>query len=113
MLDRDPSLGQARARPNRAAHHAQSSRTSRGKWRLTFSSGARFSPAEQGLFAESDRDRFDDHASPIVAQGEIAGMPDGVVGVVRIYREDADTWFGGRLGVARSLPARRRGGHAP
>ncbi len=37
---------------------------------------------EQGLFAESDRDSFDDHASPIVAQGEIAGMPDGVVGVV-------------------------------
>ncbi|MEI9936509.1 MAG: MSMEG_0567/Sll0786 family nitrogen starvation N-acetyltransferase [Pseudomonadota bacterium] len=57
---------------------------------------------EQGLFAESDRDAFDDHASPIVAQGEIAGMPDGVVGVVRIYREGKDTWFGGRLGVAQS-----------
>ncbi|MEI9951771.1 MAG: MSMEG_0567/Sll0786 family nitrogen starvation N-acetyltransferase [Pseudomonadota bacterium] len=58
--------------------------------------------AEQGLFAESDRDAIDDHASPIVAQGEIAGMPDGVVGVVRIYREAKDTWFGGRLGVARA-----------
>jgi putative N-acetyltransferase (TIGR04045 family) len=57
---------------------------------------------EQGLFAESDRDAFDEHASPIVAQGEIAGMPDGVVGVVRIYQEDRHTWFGGRLGVARS-----------
>jgi len=57
---------------------------------------------EQGLFAGSDRDSFDDHASPIVAQGEIAGMPDGVVGVVRIYREDKHTWFGGRLGVARA-----------
>jgi len=58
--------------------------------------------AEQGLFAESDRDVFDDHASPIVAQGEIAGMPDGVVGVVRIYQQDEHTWFGGRLGVARA-----------
>jgi len=58
--------------------------------------------AEQGLFAESDRDAFDEHASPIVAQGEIAGMPDGVVGVVRIYEEDKHTWFGGRLGVARA-----------
>ena len=56
--------------------------------------------AEQGLFAESDCDRFDEHASPIVAQSEIAGMPDEVVGVVRIYREGRDTWFGGRLGVA-------------
>jgi len=58
--------------------------------------------AEQGLFAESDRDLFDEQASPIVAQGEIAGMPDGVVGVVRIYQEGKDTWFGGRLGVARA-----------
>jgi len=58
--------------------------------------------AEQGLFVESDRDSFDEHASPIVAQGEIAGMPDGVVGVVRIYEEAKNTWFGGRLGVARA-----------
>lgn len=58
--------------------------------------------AEQGLFQESDRDSFDAHASPIVAQGEIAGMPDGVVGVVRIYQEGKGTWFGGRLGVARA-----------
>ena len=63
--------------------------------------------AEQGLFEGSDRDAFDEHASPIVAQGEIAGMPDGVVGVVRIYQEGKDTWFGGRLGVAR--PYRRVG----
>jgi len=57
---------------------------------------------EQGLFAESDRDALDDHASPIVAQGQIAGMPDGVVGVVRIYQAGNGTWFGGRLGVASS-----------
>lgn len=55
---------------------------------------------EQGLFEGSDRDALDEHATPIVAQGEIAGMPDGVVGVVRIYHQGDDTWFGGRLGVA-------------
>ncbi len=69
---------------------------------------------EQGLFASTDRDQLDAHATAIVAQGEIAGMPDAVVGVVRIYRasciEASDggaaqvegTWFGGRLGVARA-----------
>lgn len=60
--------------------------------------------AEQGLFEGSDIDEQDAHATPIVAQGEIAGMPDRVVGVVRIFRggpeEPAHTWFGGRLGVA-------------
>ena len=30
----------------------------------------------------------------------VAGMPHEVVGVVRIYRSDGDTWYGGRLGVA-------------
>jgi|SRR6478735_2181864 len=55
---------------------------------------------EQRLFLESDRDELDEHASPIVAQGEIAGMPDCVVGVVRIYPDGNETWFGGRLGVA-------------
>lgn len=57
---------------------------------------------EQALFTDSDRDEIDRHASPIVAQGEIAGMPDGVVGVVRIYQDGDHTWFGGRLGVSRA-----------
>jgi putative N-acetyltransferase (TIGR04045 family) len=57
---------------------------------------------EQGLFEGSDRDAYDDHAIAIVAQGEIAGMPDGVVGVVRIYQEGEGTWYGGRLGVSRA-----------
>src|SRR4051812_37074261 len=57
---------------------------------------------EQGLFEESDHDSYDEYASPIVAQGEIAGMPDAVVGVVRIYHEADDTWYGGRLGVSRA-----------
>jgi len=59
---------------------------------------------EQALFSFSDRDELDSDATPIVAQGEIAGMPDGVVGVVRIYRAAAEphTWYGGRLGVSRA-----------
>ena len=57
---------------------------------------------EQGIFADSDRDERDDEATPIVAQGEIAGMPDSVVGVVRIYPEERGVWFGGRLGVSRA-----------
>lgn len=54
---------------------------------------------EQGLFDESDRDSHDSQALPIVAITEIAGMPDRVVGVVRIYEERDGAWFGGRLGV--------------
>jgi putative N-acetyltransferase (TIGR04045 family) len=55
---------------------------------------------EQGLFVASDVDEHDAHATPIVAMSQLAGMPDEVVGVVRIYRSEADTWYGGRLGVA-------------
>jgi putative N-acetyltransferase (TIGR04045 family) len=78
----------------------------REAWQLAgyFSLRSEIFAAEQGLFNGSDRDAHDEHATAIVAQGEIAGMPDGVVGVVRIYREcpagAGETWFGGRLGVA-------------
>ena len=54
---------------------------------------------EQGLFEGSDFDQHDEHALPIVAHSQIAGMADKVVGVVRIYRSEPGTWFGGRLGV--------------
>jgi putative N-acetyltransferase (TIGR04045 family) len=56
---------------------------------------------EQGLFEGSDFDEHDAHALPIVAQSQIAGMADKVVGVVRIYRSEPGTWYGGRLGVRR------------
>ncbi|MFZ5893292.1 MAG: MSMEG_0567/Sll0786 family nitrogen starvation N-acetyltransferase [Myxococcota bacterium] len=56
---------------------------------------------EQGLFDGSDRDEHDAHALPIVAESQIAGMPDRVVGVVRIYCSEPGTWYGGRLGVRR------------
>ncbi len=55
---------------------------------------------EQGLFSDSDVDAEDAHATPIVALSQLAGMPDEVVGVVRVYRSEGDTWYGGRLGVA-------------
>jgi putative N-acetyltransferase (TIGR04045 family) len=58
---------------------------------------------EQGLFAGSDLDEHDQHALPIVAQSQILGMADRVVGVVRIYRSEPGTWYGGRLGVSREF----------
>lgn len=63
--------------------------------------------AEQGLFDRSDRDDHDAIATPIVAIGQIAGMPDEVVGVVRIYEAEPGVWYGGRLCVAPEY--RRRG----
>jgi putative N-acetyltransferase (TIGR04045 family) len=62
---------------------------------------------EQRLFEESDVDEHDAHATPIVATSQIAGMPDEVVGVVRIYETVPGVWYGGRLGVCREY--RRRG----
>jgi putative N-acetyltransferase (TIGR04045 family) len=62
---------------------------------------------EQGIFEEHDVDAHDAHATPIVATSQIAGMPDEVVGVVRIYESEPGVWYGGRLGVCREY--RRRG----
>jgi len=62
---------------------------------------------EQELFESSDVDAEDARATPIVALSHIAGMPDEVVGVVRIYETEPNVWFGGRLGVCREY--RRRG----
>ncbi|HTQ05113.1 MAG TPA: MSMEG_0567/Sll0786 family nitrogen starvation N-acetyltransferase [Polyangiaceae bacterium] len=62
---------------------------------------------EQGVFEASDVDEHDAHATPIVATSQIAGMPDEVVGVVRIYETEPGTWYGGRLGVC--CEYRRRG----
>ena len=58
---------------------------------------------EQGLFEGSDFDEHDAHALPIVAESQIAGMADRVVGVVRIFRSEPGTWYGGRLGVRREF----------
>jgi putative N-acetyltransferase (TIGR04045 family) len=62
---------------------------------------------EQGLFAFDDRDPIDEGAVPIVAVTRVAGMPDEVVGVVRIWQEGPTHWWGGRLGTH---PDHRRNG---
>lgn len=74
---------------------------------------------EQSLFEGNDRDAIDEQALPIVAISCCGGMPDQVVGVVRIHpTQDAalignvpegagQVWQGGRLAVARSY--RRHG----
>ncbi len=62
---------------------------------------------EQGLFDGSDVDEHDAFATPIVAMSQMAGMPDEVVGAVRIYPAEAGTWFGGRLGVSPRYRSRK------
>jgi putative N-acetyltransferase (TIGR04045 family) len=62
---------------------------------------------EQGLFDGSDVDPSDAAATPIVALSHMAGMPDEVIGTVRIYPTEPGTWFGGRLGVSRPYRSRR------
>lgn len=58
---------------------------------------------EQGVFVGDDRDAIDDRAQLLVATVCVAGIPEQVVGTVRIHREahDAlpDLWYGSRLAV--------------
>jgi len=65
---------------------------------------------EQGLFDASDVDEHDRHALPIVAMGTLAGIPDEVVGVVRIYEQSDGLFFGGRLAVRASYRRSREVG---
>lgn len=64
---------------------------------------------EQGVFQGDDEDHEDAHAIPLACfarelEGSEAGT-EALAGVVRLYRAGPsyppDTWFGGRLGVAR------------
>jgi putative N-acetyltransferase (TIGR04045 family) len=54
---------------------------------------------EQGIFVGDDRDEIDERAQQLVAVSCIAGMPEQVVGTVRIHREEPGVWFGSRLAV--------------
>lgn len=64
---------------------------------------------EQGIFARDDRDAIDDHALLLVAMSCNAGMPEQVVGTVRIHcGKAAGEWWGSRLAVH---PAFRSQGH--
>jgi putative N-acetyltransferase (TIGR04045 family) len=55
---------------------------------------------EQRVFLASDRDDPDAAALPIACT---AGMPDQVVGTVRIHETAAGEWFGSRLAVHRDF----------
>lgn len=55
---------------------------------------------EQGVFRDDDRDAIDARAQLLVAQTCLAGLPDQVVGTVRIHHEGDGLWFGSRLAVA-------------
>lgn len=55
---------------------------------------------EQGIFAQDDRDEIDERAQLLVAMSCNAGMPEQVVGTVRIQRGEAvGEWWGSRLAV--------------
>ena len=58
---------------------------------------------EQGVFVGDDRDAIDERAQLLVASVCVAGMPQQVVGTVRIHREEEDglanLWYGSRLAV--------------
>lgn len=54
---------------------------------------------EQGIFVGDDRDAIDDEAQLLVAMSCIGGMPDQVVGTVRIHTPAPGLWWGSRLAV--------------
>ena len=54
---------------------------------------------EQGIFIGDDRDEIDERAQLIVAVSCIGGMPEQVVGTVRIHEGEPGVWTGSRLAV--------------
>jgi len=58
---------------------------------------------EQRIFPETDVDEYDRNSIHIIA---VESSSSDVVGVVRCYSKDGNTWFGGRLGA---LPDYRNG----
>lgn len=50
---------------------------------------------EQNLFADSDRDEYDDRAVHIAAFDN----NNHIIGTVRIYEKEKNIWYGGRLAV--------------
>jgi putative N-acetyltransferase (TIGR04045 family) len=54
---------------------------------------------EQGIFVGDDRDDIDQAAQQLVAVSCLGGMPEQVVGTVRIHRDHDNVWFGSRLAV--------------
>lgn len=54
---------------------------------------------EQGIFIGDDRDEIDERAQQLVAVSCLAGIPEQVVGTVRIHQEGPGIWYGSRLAV--------------
>jgi putative N-acetyltransferase (TIGR04045 family) len=54
---------------------------------------------EQAVFEGDDRDATDARATTLVAVACIAGVPDQVVGTVRIHEDAPGLWYGSRLAV--------------
>lgn len=59
--------------------------------------------AEQGIFVGDDLDAIDAQAQLLVAVSQVGGMPDQVVGTVRIHEAEAGLWWGSRLAVHASF----------
>jgi putative N-acetyltransferase (TIGR04045 family) len=58
---------------------------------------------EQRIFAGDDQDDIDPVAIHIVAIACVVGMPDEVVGTVRIFEREPNVWQGARLAVHRDF----------
>ncbi|WP_250516137.1 MSMEG_0567/Sll0786 family nitrogen starvation N-acetyltransferase [Caballeronia sp. INDeC2] len=54
---------------------------------------------EQGVFVGNDRDEIDERAQLLVALSCVAGIPEQVVGTVRIHESEPGVWLGSRLAV--------------
>lgn len=55
--------------------------------------------AEQRVFEHDDLDGIDAHAQLLVAVACVAGLPEQVVGTVRIHQHAPGVWHGSRLAV--------------
>ncbi|MCL5043400.1 MAG: GNAT family N-acetyltransferase [Gammaproteobacteria bacterium] len=56
--------------------------------------------SEEQQLLPQDKDQHDFQAIPIVALAYQCGMPNAVVGAVRIFQPEPGLWYGGRLCVA-------------
>ncbi|MCR5867330.1 MSMEG_0567/Sll0786 family nitrogen starvation N-acetyltransferase [Aquincola sp. J276] len=54
---------------------------------------------EQGVFVGDDLDAVDAQAQTLVALSCVGGLPDQVVGTVRIHQAEPGLWWGSRLAV--------------
>lgn len=58
---------------------------------------------EQEIFSNSDHDLYDSSADTLIATIGMLGIPDAVVGTVRIHQQEPGVWIGSRLAVDRAF----------